>query len=97
MKLEVSEEAEAELELARARYEDERVGLGDEFLDEMEQLMARIADSPMQFPTVARTKARRALGARFPYQVVFFVMTARVRVIAVAHQKQRPRYWRGRA
>lgn len=97
MMLEVSEDAEAELELARAHYEAERDGLGSEFLDEMEELLTHIADKPLHFQKVARTKARRALGTRFPYQVVFFVLTDRVRVIAVAHQKQRPRYWRGRA
>jgi plasmid stabilization system protein ParE len=97
MRPEISESAEAELETARAHYEGEREGLGEEFLDEMERLIARIGEAPMRFPAVARTEARRGLGKRFPYQIVFFVLPDKIRIIAVAHQHRKPRYWRGRS
>jgi plasmid stabilization system protein ParE len=97
MKPEISEEAQAELKEARARYEAERAGLGDQYLDEMEALVAHIGEKPLHFQKVPRTKARRALGSRFPYQIVFFVLADRVRIIAVAHQHRKPRYWRGRS
>ena len=58
--------------------------------------MASAVAGPLRFEQVPRSRARRALGKSFPYQVVFFVFPERVRVIAVAHQKQRPRYWRKR-
>jgi plasmid stabilization system protein ParE len=93
MKLEILPAAEDELAAARDYYEAERSGLGLEFLTEIEALMARAAAAPLRFPLLRRSRARRALGKRFPYLVVFYVFPDRVRVIAVAHQKQRPRYW----
>jgi plasmid stabilization system protein ParE len=95
--LELSPLARLELRDARDFYDRERDGLGQEFLDEIEALLARAAESPTQFPHVRRSRARRALAERFPYQIVFFVFPDRVRVIAVAHQHRRPSYWRDRS
>ncbi len=97
MKLEILPQAEDELAAASDHYEAERAGLGREFLDEMEALMRRALAAPLEFPRVRRSRVRRALGDRFPYQVVFFLFPDRVRVIAVAHQHRRPSYWRGRS
>jgi len=97
LKLDISVEARVELLAARDVYEGERSGLGQEFVDEIEEVIARVVAGPLQFPQVRRSRARRAFGTRFPYQIVFFAFPERIRVIAVAHQKQRPHYWRRRA
>lgn len=97
MKLEILAQAEHELAAASDHYNAEREGLGQEFLDEMDALTQRVLDGPLEFAQVRRSRARRALADRFPYQIVFFVFPHRVRVIAVAHQHRRPSYWRGRS
>jgi plasmid stabilization system protein ParE len=93
MKIEFSDEAKAELRAARERYESEREGLGREFVLVVRHLLRLIADGPLHFQTVTRTKARCAVARRFPFKIVFLVMGARIRVLAIAHQKQRPQYW----
>jgi toxin ParE1/3/4 len=97
MKVEFSDEAKAEIRAAREHYEAERAGLGREFVLEVRDLVRRIADAPLHFQKVARTKARRAVATRFPFKIVFQVLASHVRVIAIAHQKQRPQYWRRRS
>jgi hypothetical protein len=97
MRVELSAEARAELLAERDSYEAERIGLGGEFVDAMEALMAQIADGPLHFAKLPRTRFRRAVAKRFPFIVVFYVLPDHVRVIAVAPQKRRPGYWRGRS
>ena len=97
MTVELGPIAQEELERARDRYEDEREGLGAEFVDEMERLIREIAERPLTYGLLPRTRARRAFGQRFPYMRVFFVLPDKVRVVCVAHQHRRPRYWRGRS
>ena len=40
-------------------------------------------------------KARRLPLAGFPYHVVFEELPDRVEVLAIAHDRKRPGYWRG--
>ena len=93
MIVEVGALAEAELEHARAHYEAQREGLGRAFIDEVAMILTEIGARPLSYSLLARTKARRA---RFPYMLVFLVLVGRVRVLCVAHQHRRPKYWRGR-
>ncbi len=39
---------------------------------------------------------RRSLLKKFPYAVVFIVMAEEIRILAVAHGRRRPGYWRAR-
>jgi hypothetical protein len=39
---------------------------------------------------------RRVMLHRFPYFVVFRELPHKIQIIAVAHAKRRPGYWRGR-
>jgi plasmid stabilization system protein ParE len=76
-------------------YEDQRPGLGAEFLDAVENIVHRIADAPLQFPVVYRDQ-RRGLTRRFPYGIYFEVSEYTVRVRAVLHLSRRPDLWRRR-
>lgn len=40
---------------------------------------------------------RSAKVARFPYRVVYVIVGSNIDVVAVAHAKRRPGYWRDRA
>jgi plasmid stabilization system protein ParE len=89
---------EAERELAEAidHYNNEQQGLGQDFLSEMEVLLSLIAEGPLHFAKLRRSRTRAAFGKRFPYQIVFALLPDHVRVLAVSHQHRRPNYWRGR-
>ena len=61
--------AEADLEDAARWYEDERAGLSERFLSDVDRTIARIRERPFQFPAVSGD-VRRALlqGERGTYQ-----------------------------
>ncbi|TAL20924.1 MAG: type II toxin-antitoxin system RelE/ParE family toxin [Nitrospirae bacterium] len=77
-------------------YEQERTGLGLEFLAEIERLIQRIADNPKQFPILYRD-VRKAVVRRFPYCVYFRERDQHIVVLAVFHSARNPAVWKQRA
>lgn len=69
------------------------VGLGRSLAAEVEHAVSLIREFPDAGALVG-PKPRRVLVARFPYAVVYRRDPARVVIIAVAHQRRRPGYWR---
>jgi toxin ParE1/3/4 len=90
----------ASLELIEAVrwYESKRVGLGGELLDEFAALMTRLTMNPESGnPISVDQKTRRLLVTRFPFQVIYRVGSSEIVVVALAHLKRRPGYWKHRA
>ena len=87
--------AEQDLMAAFLWYEEQSVGLGTRLVARMDDLLARVAEMPRQFPEVM-TGYRRALLHRFPYGIYFSVNSAEVRVHAVLHLHRDPAHWRDR-
>ena len=58
-------------------------------------LSNEFGDHPGQFPEYA-FGARRVVLQRFPYLTVFRETAAGVEILAVAHGRRRPGYWRDR-
>jgi toxin ParE1/3/4 len=86
-----------ELHDAAAFYsESANVNLGHAFLAEFEQSIERLRGSPEIAPVYRGTK-RRYLLRRFPYSIIFHIVSEELRVIAVAHQRRRPAYWSRRS
>lgn len=81
--------------MVSAWYEEQRVGLGDAFLDEASALFTRIAEFPLSFPVV-EPPLHRALLRRFPYAVHFLPENDHLAVFAVLHQHHDPGAWKGR-
>ena len=92
----VREEAEADLAEAYQWYEQQVLGLGEEFLLCVDAVMASIESNPHLYPFVHKRVIRRALTERFPYGVFFVEGTRSISVIAVAHAKRNPRVWQER-
>ena len=88
-------EAEADMSEGFQWYEDRRDGLGFEFLGEFKTVLERIIDNPLRQPEIYRS-ARRSLVRRFPYAVIYIFESDKVEVIAVAHVKRNPDFWRRR-
>lgn len=97
-RLRSSEPASEEFAEAVRWYEMRRVGLGGEFFDAVVAVLARIENRP-EIGTVisADGHTRRVLVARFPYQVVYRLKPAEIVIVAVAHLKRRPEYWKNRS
>lgn len=87
--------AEQELNEAASYYNAASPGLGTAFLDEVEHAIKQILEHPRAASLVNRV-VRRKLVRRFPYSVLYSVQTDTIRVLAIANQKRRPFYWRGR-
>jgi hypothetical protein len=81
------------------RYDDDRVGLGDEFIEALDDSLQTILSSPQTWPVwpgikQASPPIQRYVMDRFPYAVGYQVMGDAVVVVTVAHAKRRPGYWR---
>jgi plasmid stabilization system protein ParE len=88
-------EAEQDLAESAAWYEQQRSGLGREFLDEALATFSAIADIPTGFAVVHR-QARRALLHRFPFAVFYVLDKDGVMVLGVLHGSRQPRFWMSR-
>ena len=95
-RLRIRPEAEAEILSATEWYESKRPGLGVEFLAGVDQAFEQILDAPEASP-VWQPPFRKHLLRRFPYVVFFTASTETIEVVAVAHRRRRPGYWRDRA
>ena len=89
------EEAGAELFEAARYYEERGQGLGYALIEDVEQAVRELSESPLSCPTIG-TVLRRRIVRRFPYSLLYVVETERIVVMVVAHQKRRPGYWKYR-
>ncbi|XXX82473.1 type II toxin-antitoxin system RelE/ParE family toxin [Sorangium sp. So ce134] len=102
MRVELHPEARAELRAAAIWYDEQRAGLGDEFVAEISSMVDKIGEVPESFQIWPGTSSsprsiRRAVINRFPYVIAFEVHPERTFVLAIAHAKRRPLYWLTRA
>lgn len=70
-------------------------GLGLTFLQEVQSALATISQffeaAPLLYGGV-----RRKVLPKFPYTLFYSLREGRVRILALAHEKRRPFYWRAR-
>jgi plasmid stabilization system protein ParE len=88
-------EADQELEAAAIWYEERQPGLGDDFLDEFESTLRRIAAEPERW-RIIRGESRKLNFNRFPYAIVYSLRSDAIYIKAVMHLHRRPFYWKGR-
>jgi plasmid stabilization system protein ParE len=92
-----SEPASEEFTDAVRWYETRRAGLGAEFFDAIVAILAVIETNPEIGTSISPDgRTRRALVARFPYQVVYRLRPTEIVIVAIAHLKRRPEYWKSR-
>ena len=96
MKVSVAADAEYELVEGALHYAREaNAELGQAFISEFERSIGLLVTNP-KLGTVWRGATRRLPLRRFPYSVVYQLREAEIRVLAVAHQRRRPGFWKGR-
>lgn len=94
------DEADTEYREAGRWYDAKQAGPGVEFFDEVDAAVRRILDLPQSGAPVLRMPSdlliRRLAVARFPYHVVYLEPTNELRILAIAHDRRKPGYWKKR-
>jgi len=65
------------------------------FLDELDRAVDLISQNPEHYPR-HDFDTRRIVLRRFPFVIIFRKAVAGVEIIAIAHGRRRPGYWRER-
>ena len=89
-------EAEQELAEAIAWYDAQRPGLGLRFQEAVEASVLFIRRFPRSGSRYDRQGTRKHVMRGFPYNIFFLELTDAIWIVAVAHQRRRPGYWRRR-
>jgi plasmid stabilization system protein ParE len=87
--------AEAELSEAAAHYESQVTGLGRAFAAEAERIISLLRTHPDTGSSLGLRRRRMSMD-RFPYWIVYQRDPESLLIIAVAHFRRRPGYWRRR-
>lgn len=88
-------DAEEEFIEAAAYYERSVPGLGERFAREVQHTIEQVLKYPeIGFPI--DPTLRRIILNRFPYYLIYSFTQDMLRIVAVAHMRRRPGYWRFR-
>lgn len=93
--LRLHEDADRELGEAVDYYDLESDGLGDVFITEVQAAFDRVREHPESAAEVA-SGVRKLVLSKFPFSIIYEVRPDVLRVLAIAHQRKRPHYWRRR-
>ncbi|HXE53440.1 MAG TPA: type II toxin-antitoxin system RelE/ParE family toxin [Tepidisphaeraceae bacterium] len=85
----------AEAVAAAAWYRERSVKAAAAFEAEIAHAMERIAAAPDRYPPYV-DESRRILLRRFPFAIIYRLNADRIEIVAVAHGRRRPGYWRNR-
>jgi len=88
-------EARKEFFEAAEYYEDQVVGLGDGFIDEVEKVLEVIEQQPLSGTKITKTE-RRFLASRFPYGIIYSVEDDLITIFAIMNLRRKPGYWKSR-
>ncbi len=89
-------EAVDEIDATFQWYEEQRAGLGEEFLSALLDQLDRMQQNPEGWAVLYR-KIRACPMRRFPYVIYYRVLPDRINIVAVQHGHRDPRAWRRRA
>ena len=84
-----------EAEGAADWYAERSRRAAEAFLNELDRATRQIAEHPERFPAF-EFGTRRIVLHKFPYVLVYRESDTSLEIIAVAHGRRRPGYWRNR-
>lgn len=87
--------ASEDYDAAYAWYFTHGIGIANDFEREIERCLRLIEESPLRWPRFDAER-RRMIVRKFPYSIVYEIINDEVVILAVAHGRQRPYYWRER-
>ena len=100
MILEITAEAQSEIDLAAEWYESRRPELSRRFYAELRRAYGVIQRQPESFPRVSLRGSRRHFRQfvlrRFSYYLIYEIDEPHLVLIALPHHRRRAYYWRSR-
>jgi plasmid stabilization system protein ParE len=87
--------AEAEFAAAAGFYEKADQGLGSRFVDEVLKAIAHLERNPYAGPLIGK-RVRKSSLKNFPYKLIYHASAKELVIVAIAHDKRQPSYWRKR-
>lgn len=94
--LQFHSEAVDELDAAIDWYNRQQSGLGLALHEEIQHLLERITSDPQTGLSAGVDELRFLPANRFPYIVYWLELESVTWVVAIAHGRRQPEYWRGR-
>lgn len=91
----LAQEAQQDIEEAYGWFEEQRVGLGEDFLTCVDACIQKICRRPGLYAKI-HEEYRRALVRRFPYAIFYEYIGGEVIVYSIFHTSQDPQKWRHR-
>lgn len=76
-------------------YSNKENGLEKLFLDEIETAINKIKMNPERYPKIEQN-IRKYIINKFPFNIIFAVYETKIVIVAIAHQKRNPYYWKFR-
>ncbi len=94
--VEFHEDAAAEAVAAVTWYTERSADAGTAFAAALNHAVGLIEAAPDRWP-VAHGDVRRVHLARFPFTIFYRSRNEVTQVLAIAHQRRKPGYWKGRS
>ena len=69
--------------------------IANQFVVKIEQTVALIREQPNAWVVVSKN-IRRSIVKGYPYSIFFSVYSGKIYILAIAHQKRKPNYWKKR-
>jgi plasmid stabilization system protein ParE len=94
-KVEFHPDAASEYEAAVEWYLERSLLAASKFQDAMNHAIDRIVEAPHRWPAGSHV-TRRFILQRFPFAIVYRELPETIQVLAVAHARRKPGYWKQR-
>ena len=89
------EEASTKYEAAFDWYLARSELAASKFVEELSRAIALIAEAPQRWPDIM-SGTRKFRPQRFPFAVVYRELPAIIQILAIAHGRRQPGYWKER-
>lgn len=76
-------------------HEGERTGLALELAEEIDRAVRLIREQPMAGTDIGKGERKFTVG-RFRYNIIYRIEEKAIDVLAIAHHRRKPNYWRKR-
>lgn len=88
--LEIKEEAIVDMQKAYDYYEECKIGLGERFLNTLEEYLERVQENPQHYQ-IKRKAYREAFIKDFPYLIIYEIEADKIIVYAVFNTWRNPK------
>jgi toxin ParE1/3/4 len=92
----LSQEAEDDLFEAFTWYEEQKKGLGDEFLKSLDKAYKSILQYPNSYQIRYKRKVRAFAVDRFPFLILYVVEKTDINIISIFNTNRNPKSWKKR-